>query len=97
VLELVAVGFDEVEDASCEFDLGVQIVSPPPDHRSHRSDVKRRLAAAHSANRPHPGLHPGRATVAGGTPADRVDGEHATPTSLGLTENSAHSRTRQER
>ena len=28
----VAMGPDEVEDASGEFDLGVQIVSRPPDH-----------------------------------------------------------------
>ena len=31
----VAMGPDEVEDASGEFDLGVQIVSRPPDQTSN--------------------------------------------------------------
>jgi len=35
-LEPIAVGLDEVEDASREFNLTVQIVSRPPDHADCR-------------------------------------------------------------
>ena len=51
MIKPVAMGPNEVEDASREFDLGVQIESPSPDQKSYSNRGLRLLRLARGGHR----------------------------------------------